>query len=374
MGMLTDTQSLFSRNMRDIVTSLDGEAYAPIVVHSEGRQTMAFVLHAVNDLVTIHTSEIVDNLAEAYNPYLDNTEICSQELSTVSIETRNESDEFTVSRWAIRVLCGGYDTHRLTDEYDFLQHNFLTWRPQTDFVVPGIKQQLSFVICNTGADPDTTYPAETVRRLYAKIYFRNLPPIVKELAYVGSNLYIYRLDCSYDRIASLVADLDDEVVAYDIYGGIDSDDVNCIPIKPQRFVVCPQSDSYSHFFFQNSLGGFDTIIARGEFKCIADGEIVTARMRNTEIEVTNDYLQSWEVNTGYITTAQEENLWHEFLRSTNRYILFGDGSYRKIIVEEYKAERVKLEVDSFTFKFHYAEVVKGSFAEKSETLPDFFIK
>lgn len=374
MGILSDTQSLFSRNMSDIVTSLQGEASAPVVVHSEDHQTMAFVMYAVDDNITIRTSDIVDSLAVPYDPYINHQGLMGRELHRVALETRDEADEFTVNRWPLYVLFGGYDSKKMPDEYAFLQHNFLTWRPQTDYVVPGIKQQLSFVICNNGADAETTYPSATSRRLCAKIYFRTQQPVVKELATATDNVTIYRLDCSYNKIAALVAEeVDDEVVAYDIYGATD-DDTSCIPIKPQRFIVRPQSSSFTHFLFQNSLGGFDTITATGELMSIATGEIITARARKIESEVNNGYVKSWEVNTGYIITMQEENLWHEFLRSTNRYILFEDGLYRKIIVEEYTAERATMEADSFTFKFHYAEAAEGGYAEKEDSLPDFFIE
>lgn len=373
MGILSETQSLFSRNMRDIVKNLNGEASSPIVVHCEDKETMSFVLYAVDDTITIRTSDIVDNLAEPYDPQINDRSVSVKLLDRISIESRNETDEQTDDRWVLLTLFGGYDNSRLLDEYDFLQHNFLTWRPQIDYVVPGIKEQLSFVICNEGADTNESYPEETSRRIYAKIYFRSLAPTTKLLCEVNTDMSIYRLDCSYDHIANLVAEeFDDEVVAYDIYGDTDADN-GVVGIKPQRFVVRPQTASNTYFFFQNSLGGFDTIIATGELKTIADGDNLTAMVRKTESEVYNGYVRSWEVNTGYITTKQEENLWHEFLRSTNRYILFDDGSYRKIIVEEYKAERVKLQMDSFTFKFHYSEAAKGGFAEKSETLPDFFL-
>ena len=376
MDTIEYTKSIFSLNMEDIVADVGEEGLYPIVIHSEDSPTIAFKLFAIGGKLQLIASDIVESYKKPYEPYIGSeNDICiEQKLDRVSLQIRNESDEFTDKSYAIYTIFGGYDKTKITDEHDFVQHNFLTWRPQTDFVVPGIKQQLSFVIYNVGPNSSVTYPI-TSRKLFAKIYFRTLPPMIKELAVVDSDLSLYRLDCSYNRIASIVGnEVDDEIVAYDIYGGTDTDIVNCVSIKPQRFVVRPHNSSHSHFFFQNTLGGFDTITAQGESKCIADGEVTTAMTRGVEIEISTDYVRTWEVNTGYITTAQEENLWHEFLRSTNRYILFDDGSYRKIIVEEYKAERVGFEVGSFTFKFHYAEAEKGGFAEKSETLPDFFIK
>ena len=353
--------------MEDISLNLNGETKTPIVVNHKDANTIVFTLFAVDDKVSIHTSDIVNNYTEPYEPHInDDGEIYST-IEEISIQSRNETDEYTDWSHSIPTIFGGYDKNRIVDEYDFLNHNFLTWRPQIDYVVPGIKQQLSFVFCSKEEGDD-----ENNRKLCVKIYFRNTSPTSVRLNNLSFPLMRVQVDCSYNRIKEIAKSLcDDEVVAYDVYGINTAGEV---AIKPQRFVVRQNSSSYTHFFFQNSLGGFDTITATGEVTSIADGDIITAKNRDIEREVSNSLVKSWEVNTGYITTKQEENLWHEFLRSTNRYILFDDGSYRQIIIEEYKAERVKMEIDSFTFKFHYAEAEKGGYAEKMDELPDFFIE
>jgi len=365
MAISEYAKSLFSNNMEDISLNLNGETKTPIVVNHKDTKTIEFSLFAVDDKVLIHTSDIVNNYAEPYDPHINNDGVFCSTIEQISIQSRNETNEYTAWTHGIPIIFGGYDKNRIVDEYDFLNHNFLTWRPQIDYVVPGIKQQLSFVNCVEDVEND-----EMFRYLCVKIYFRTTSPISVQLHSLSYNMMRMQIDCSYNRIKEEAKTFcDDEVVAYDVYG---TNKAGKVVIKPQRFVVRQNSSSYTHFFFQNSLGGFDTITATGEVTTIADGEIVVTKNRNVEREVSNSLVKSWEVNTGYITTKQEENLWHEFLRSTNRYILFDDGSYRKIIVEEYKAERVKLQMDSFTFKFHYSEAAKGGFAEKTEVLPDFF--
>lgn len=367
MAISEHAKSLFSKNMEDISLNLNGEAKTPIVVHHKDSDTIAFTLFAVDDKVSIHTSDIVNNYATSYEPHIEDGGERYSAIDEISIQSRNETDEATVWSHRVPTIFGGYDKLKIADEYDFLSHNFLTWRPQIEYVVPGVKQQLSFVYCveDVGSDENSRY-------LCMKIYFQTTSPISVRLHDLSYSMMRVQIDCSYNRIKELAKTLcDDEVVAYDVYG---TNKAGEVVIKPQRFVVRQNSSSYTHFFFQNSLGGFDTITATGEVTTIADGEIVIAKNRNTEREVSNSLVKSWEVNTGYITTKQEENLWHEFLRSTNRYILFDDGSYRQIIIEEYKAERVKMEIDSFTFKFHYAEAEKGGYAEKMDELPDFFIE
>ena len=367
MAISEYAKSLFSNNMEDISLNLNGETKTPIVVNHKGTNTIVFSLFAVDDKVSIHTSDIVNNYAEPYEPHINNDGVLYSTIEEISIQSRNETDEYTDWSHSIPTIFGGYDKNRIVDEYDFLNHTFLTWRPQIDYVVPGIKQQLSYVHCVEDVNSDDNGPY-----LCVKIYFRISSPISTQLYDLSDPMKRIQIDCSYNRIKELAKTLcDDEVVAYDVYG---TNKAGEVVIKPQRFVVRQNSSSYTHFFFQNSLGGFDTITATGEVTSIADGDIITAKNRDIEREVSNSLVKSWEVNTGYITTKQEENLWHEFLRSTNRYILFDDGLYRQIIIEEYKAERVKMEIDSFTFKFHYAEAEKGGYAEKMDELPDFFIE
>lgn len=368
-------KSIFSRMMENLDLNVEEDQCSPIVVHSETFSTIVFTLNALNGGISIITSDIVDNFKKYYAPAINDIAMIEYPLDRISIQVRNETDEYTAESWSIYAIFGGYDKLKITNEYEFIQHNFLTWRPQICYTSPGVKEQLSFVIYNEGPDESVTYPTTSSRKIFAKIYFRTHQPSVIGLEVADQDLTLYRVDCSYARIATLAEglEIDDEVVAYDIYGGIDENTDDSIVINPQRFIVRPRSSSHTHFFFQNTLGGFDTITATGEVISSATGDILTSMVRRQETEVSNAYVKSWEVNTGYIVTAQEENLWHEFLRSTNRYILLEDGTYRKIIVEEYKAERATMEADSFTFKFHYAEAAEGSGFNKVESLPEFYI-
>lgn len=375
MGAIKQTKSIFSCNMADILADAGEDVSCPVVIHSDTSPHTVFRLYAIDSNIRLCISEIIRNYSKSYTPHITDVAKVVCPLDRVFIQIRNETDEFTVWSYSIFAIFGGYDKLKISNEYEFIQHNFLTWRPQICYTSPGVKEQLSFVICNEGPDELVTYPATSHRKIFAKVYFRTHQAVVFGLEVADKDLTLYRVDCSYDRIALIVGflQIDDEVVAYDIYGGIDENTDDSVVINPQRFIVRPRSSSHTHFFFQNTLGGFDTITATGEVVSSAKGEVQTSMVRRKETEVHNAYVKSWEVNTGYIVTAQEENLWHEFLRSTNRYILLENGTYRKIIVEEYKAERATMEADSFTFKFHYAEAAEGSGFNKAESLPEFYI-
>ena len=375
MGAIKETKSIFSQNMADIIADAGEDVSCPIVIDSDESTTTVFRLYVIDGGVRLCTSDIVGNYRKDYQPHINTTGIVKSPFDKVSIQVRNEDDEYTAWKWDIYAIFGAYDSLKIDNEYEFIQHNFLTWRPQICYTSPGVKEQLSFVICNEGPDESVTYPTTSSRKIFAKVYFRTHQPEIIGLEIAEEDLTLYRVDCSYNRITAIteMLQIDDDVVAYDIYGGIDENVSDSITINPQRFIVRPRSSSHTHFFFQNTLGGFDTITATGEVVSSAKGDIQTSMVRRKETEVHNAYVKSWEVNTGYIVTAQEENLWHEFLRSTNRYILLDNGTYRKIIVEEYKAERATMEADSFTFKFHYAEAVAGSGFNKTENLPEFYI-
>ena len=362
--MFSDVKSLFSRNMNDF--DIAAENTVRIVASKNDSEEMDFCLQPLNGKVVIRASDIAGNYSTPYDPHIENTSVFRQSLDNITIRAINEQGGGVSYEKTTSVIFGGYNNRALADESGHLSHNFLTWRPQVDFVVPNIKQQLTFVIHNA----DRLVLTRT-RKISVKVYFRTTLPKVFEIGTFGDDKMLYRVDCSYQTIRELANSVDDEIVAYDVFGAKDSSLLTANTIRPQRFIVKESSLSDSYFFFQNTLGGFDTIMATGEQKESSKGEVYTILTPQGEVEVENTHVRSWEVNTGYISTSQEESIWREFLQSTNRYVLFRDGSHRQIVVEEYKAERTKLELGSFTFKYHYADEERGLYCQKSEELKEF---
>ena len=362
--MFSDVKSLFSRNMNNF--DIAAENTVRIAASKNSSEEIDFCLQPLNGKVVIRASDIAGNYSTPYDPHIENTSVFRQALDSITIQARDEQGGAVNYEKTTSVIFGGYDNHSLTGEIEHIDHNFLTWRPQVDFVVPNIKQQLTFVIYNTG---------ELVlirsRKISVKVYFKTTLPKVFEIGTFDDNMTLYRIDCSYQTIRELTKNVDDEIVAYDIFGAEGDTLPRPCTIRPQRFVVKESNLSDSYFFFQNTLGGFDTIVATGEIKEVSKGEVYTVSTLQGEVEVENAHIRAWEVNTGYISTSQEESLWREFLQSTNRYVLFRDGSQRQIVVEEYKAERTKLELGSFTFKYHYADKERGLYYQKSEELKEY---
>lgn len=366
MSWLDDTKSIFSKNMRDIVVAVGKVPNATIEVSDVDGNAASFLLQPVNTFITLCTSEVIDSFAQPYPPRINTTETQVETIQPISLKI--SVDGVTHKSIEIPTIWGGLP-ERVGDEHYFLQHHFLTWRPQIGYVTKGIKQQLSLAIVDTQVGVSGV--VRKYRSLYVKVYFRIATPIELPLEKCINDNSIYRIDCSYQRILDFVkADLstNDDIVAYDIYGKEDNSEYSSM--IPQRFIVLPYNSAYEYFFFQNTMGGFDTIIAYGSTKSTSLSEVKTSVVRRQEKEVINDFAENWETNTGYINSEVEKGLWQEFLRSTNRYILRPDGTARRIIVDECKAEYTRHKVGSFTFEYHYAEQDKGAYYEQQETLTE----
>lgn len=350
MSAIQITKSIFSQNMSDIsVTAKNGTKCSIEIIPRVSLPAVTFPISPWNDKIILCTSDIVNNYTREYDPRLDiDYDIGSIKLDKITIKV---SVNDVVSEFIIDYISGGYNGLELKDEYEFLKHNFLTNRPQITYTSLGIKELLSLVIYKQGPDSTKDY-TKISRTLQAKVYLNDGTTHIVTLGTLGADGMMFILDCSLEKIASKISEQKvDNIVAYDVYGENDGDNYT----NPQRFIVRPLNSSYSYFLFQNKLGGFDTITATGEVVSSAKSNIQTSIVRHIETEVNNNLTRSWEVNTGYIVSAQEENWWLEFLGSTNKYILFADGTYRKIIIEEYKAERTHQLGGSFTFKYHFAE-------------------
>lgn len=366
MSWLDDTKSIFSKNMRDIVVAVGKVPSATVEVSDTDGNAASFLLQPVNTFITLCTSEVIDSFAQPYPPRINTAETQVETIHPISLKI--SVDGVIHKSIYIPTIWGGVPDG-VKDEHYFLQHHFLTWRPQIGYVTKGIKQQLSLAIADTQVGVSDV--VRKYRSLYVKVYFRSATPIELPLEKCVYDNSIYRIDCSYQRILDLVRtklSTNDDIVAYDVYGKADNSEY--ASMVPQRFIVLPYNSAYEYFFFQNTMGGFDTIIAYGSTKSISSSEVSASVVRRQETELVNDFMERWETNTGYINSNVEKGLWQEFLRSTNRYILRPDGTARRIIVDDCKAEHTRHKVGSFTFEYHYAEQDKGAYYKHQETLTE----
>ncbi len=367
MEFESDNHSIFTENLGDISlkTSLETEITVELSgVPGRAVERFSFFLMPTDGIITIRTSEIARRLLTRYettvevivpNPIYE-WGIESLDLPTLKLTAHNASGD---AEWSTKVTAGGYGEKEIENETEFLTHNFLTWRPQISMTYPGLKEQLTFI------NPT----AEAFRALRLRMYFgKELPTDVTIVR--SSGIGLHRIDVSPAAISALAVynGIDDVLTAYDLYGIADeAPGANATWDMPfaQRFVIGRRDLRHTSFFFQNSLGGFDTVTAKGIRTSLPDGETVSFTNGRTEKMLETGFSESWEVNTGYIRTRQEKALWDEFLMSINKYLLLPDGSHRRIVVDEFDAKYTYLELSSYTFTYRLATAETGhSFIRK----------
>ena len=353
---ITGLDTYFSMNIEDIIITR-GNNNSVTITLTVDKFTIQFKMKPVAQKITLRLRDCINNLIETYLPIFENNVTSStRPIPQVSI-----SDGTTkVER---RIINGGYNPQTTLDEDEFIRQNFLTWRPQVAYTFYESREQL--LVANVGE--------AMTRRLQARIYFKTHPPLEISMGTFSQNNILARVNVSALRMKerATAAKIEDEIVAYDIYGSTDmgGQTYDNSPF-PQRFIIGRSNAGYSHFVFQNTLGGFDTVTAFGVRKSTGTGDAVTATIGGAESEVGNDIEESWEVNTGNLGTEQEANLWRSFLRSMNRYVIMPDGSLNRIIVSEYKSEYRRHEVNAFTFTYHYTQHDNVNVWQK-QALPDF---
>ncbi len=366
MEFKSDNHSIFTKNLGDI--SLETSLETEITVELSGLsgktpESFSFFLMPTDGKITIRTSEIARQLLTLHETTVEVTvpeqiydwDLEKCDFPTLKLTAHNASGD---AEWSTKVIAGGYGKREIGDETEFLTHNFLTWRPQISMTYPGLKEQLSFVNLK-----------DRWRGLRLRMYFSKEFPS-DELIIRGYGEGFYRIDVSPAAVSARAAysGIDDVLTAYDVYGVAELGTVEHTAWNTpfaQRFVIGRRDLRHTSFFFQNSLGGFDTVTAKGIRTSLPEGETVSFTNGRTEKMLETGFSESWEVNTGYIRTRQEKALWDEFLMSTNKYLLLPDGSHRRIVVDEFDAKYTYLELSSYTFTYRLATAETGhSFIRK----------
>lgn len=214
--------------------------------------------------------------------------------------------------------------------------NFLTWQPQVIETTPSQPQWLSLVARTANRPHTTLYTLDG--RSYTKVLTSSLLQ--------GSHYGQFRTDfqtvwarqCADDRLVPF---------GYDVF----------LPVAGghrQRYILRPGRYNDVCFGFENTLGGFDTLMLSGRRSYQPEGEVTAFENHLSEYELYNDYTSIWEANSGRLETEREAGQFQDFFKSTNRWVLH-DGVWQRIIVSEYKIKHVGGEPNTYTFKYHLAE-------------------
>lgn len=235
--------------------------------------------------------------------------------------------------------------------------NFLTWQPQ---IIETTRQQPQWLAYT----PTSIYSQNQIAsRLYTKdgrIFDKTLRTDTGSTA-----LYFRQLQTDFSHLWGAECEAQELTpIAYDVYGN----DSKTRTLYTQRYILRPERYNDVCFGFENTLGGFDTLMLEGKQTFQPEGDITTFKTGSTEKELANDFTSIWEANTGRLETERMANQFLDFLKSTNRHVLHR-GMWRRIIVTEYKVKHYPGESNAYTFKYHLAERNERRYCERVE-LPD----
>lgn len=274
------------------------------------------------------------------------------------------TDTTTTVNYRFKVIAGGVKAPHIVG-MDWWAKNFLTWQQQVITMPTWAPQWLSFV--KLDREPQ-------ILRIKSRLYTAEGIERTQDI-FTASEEGIVRIDVSFEQLWRSVCTSEQlNPVAYDIYGlGLNSasaPDTTGVKNYPfaQRYVLRSNNFRDRCFLFQNSLGGFDTIIASGLSTLLPEGEIDTFINQGCEEELNNGFTSIWQQNTGYINSNGVAQQWKEFLLSSNRYLYTPEG-WKQIIVTEYEVKHKESTLNSYTFKYHLSEKDEGNYYDRAE-LPE----
>ncbi|MEG2063532.1 MAG: hypothetical protein RRY23_00175 [Alistipes sp.] len=360
----------FLNDLPDIIFS-EVTTTASVTVKFNGSTLLSSVKMTpdVKKKITIYAKQMIRNMVSLTKP-----DSCAVELPQLAVQ-------ISIPDWGI-LSTSGYvipgNTNNLgIISQQWFSENFLTWQPQIIETTLTQPQWLALIPAPSFAQYEILSNLYTRDgRTFTQSFF-NIPS--------GPNFQQFRADFAILWNSYCIThDLDP--YCYDVFGygcslSTNSLDANqgIIPAKvidartlnkpyAQRYILRPERYNDVCFGFENTLGGFDTIMLTGKQAYQPEGDISTFKTYTTEKELINDYTSIWEANTGWLETERTANQFQDFLKSTNRYVLL-QGIWRRIIVNEYKIKHSRGESNSYTFKYHLADRNEGRYYEREE-LPE----
>ncbi len=271
--------------------------------------------------------------------------------ATLQVQIRIESlnlDPDEVLTTSGTVLPGGTNGEKEIDEVWFSQ-NFLTWQPQ---VIETTRMQPQFL---------TYVPTSVIKndRVLSRLYTKDRQTYDKAI-YIetgSSSLYIQQLETSFARLWAGQCETEDlDPLCYDVFSQ---------SLLPQRYIIRPDRYNDVCFGFENTLGGFDTLMLEGKQLYQPEGDVTTFKTSDAEQELVNGFTSIWEANTGRLETEQQATQFQDFLKSRNRH-LYQNGAWHRIVVTEYKVKHSRGESNSYSFKYHLATRNEGRLFERSQ--------
>jgi hypothetical protein len=239
------------------------------------------------------------------------------------------------------ILCGLKGAGS-ADGAEFLSKNFLTWQPQQKKV--------------TAMQPEwLTYYATNTCYLFVSAEFDDNTVGVQNLNMFPSGK-AYTVDTSVSRITALFGRTP---VRYNVFVAAGNDAFSSQRISNvQQYIVEPPAYNEQFFFFQNSLGGIDTVRCIGEAKHAPEYTPSTALMNEVEDVYNIEKKDLHTQNTGWLGKAAAAWL-HDFFVSKQHY-KHEDDVLQAVVIDEVTAESSTAE-DLISFEFTYRPAIASEY-------------
>lgn len=340
---------VFAEKAEDLtVTGLSTSSNVTIAVYLNGSSVASFELtpHPVSASVVVRFREILN----AILPRISNTVPSTTSSYTNTVYVRATQSGTSVDTSTMFCFRGGFDV--LETSFPHTTH-WMTWKPQVTRTYKWAKEILSFI-----------KPKLTSRTIFARIYFDDGTSNVVDLgafSSVSTQVTICSANCSYSRIKGYGYAANKTVLAYDVYVG---------DILAHRFIVEPTRLRQREFLFVNSLGVLDTVFATGDVSRDTESEIATARIDGQDVELTNDAVEHFKVNSGGLRKRRDMDQWQDFFRSTDRWVLLQGDEPRRIVIDSIESDMTEHTLSGVSFTYHLADRFTGRYYDDS-ALPAF---
>ena len=253
-----------------------------------------------------------------------------------------------------------------------LKRHWLSWREQISVTMRGAREFLTFA---SGLKllgwSSGRYSAK------AKLFIYGSEPVETTISEgaLEDDIKYFKLDYSPSRLCeSAGADIS-KLMAIDCYfslSGKDSGgDTAHLASFPLRLILAGSNDSrMKEFIFCNSLGVEDRVVSFGVGTRSVDGESSVFTSNGLSHELDNSGIESFQVQSGNISSARGAALWSDFLKASGRYLV-SEGKATEIIVEEWSTDITEGELSSVSFKYHLSRTDGGRWFEDSDSLGNY---
>jgi hypothetical protein len=284
-------------------------------------------------LLTIDVKAIIDRLLDISIPG-NQDKVYEQPTAVGDFFARVDNEAIP-----LRVIKGGVAELQETAS-DWLAAHFLTWQPQTKFILQTTPEWLGLFPIAAGIVKLKAYYADNTS--YTGDYISLLPE------------KLYSINTSWGTVSEWLQSVaqSSQVVAWDVWYEVD--EVQITPV--QRYQLRSAGNEEHVFVWGNSIGGIDSVSFTGSNEEDQKLEHKNALYEDHSIQ-EYDIERNREIkqNAGFLDS--EESRWiKDFFYSRKKYMVRADGSLKPIVVISSKIISNSLDDQSdFEFTYKYGE-------------------